>query len=115
MRWRGSLHRCHVPCATCVWQVVTKLLEAGARVNLTDRIGRSVLHLAAEHGHADAVAILVSAMAKQQLDLHAEVCPQCLCPPAHRHCCTLSCRAMRGQHVYRSSRASPSSRSLAVI
>ena len=61
---RGCLGKC---------QVVTNLLEVGAEVHVVDRIGRSVLHLAAEHGHADAVSILVNSMTSRQLDIHAEV------------------------------------------
>lgn len=57
----------------CTLQVVRRLLEVGAEVHVTDRIGRSVLHLAAEHGHSDAVSELVTCMHGQQLDLHVEV------------------------------------------
>ena len=42
-------------------------------MTVKDRIGRSVLHLAAEHGHADAINVLVTAMMAKKLDLHAQV------------------------------------------
>ena len=53
-------------------QVITELIDAAADVTVKDRIGRSVLHLAAEHGHADAISVLVTAMMAVKVDLHAQ-------------------------------------------
>ena len=57
-------------------QVITQLINASADVTVKDRIGRSVLHLAAEHGHADAISVLVTAMMAVKVDLHAQVTAQ---------------------------------------
>lgn len=54
-------------------QVISELIEVSADMTVKDRIGRSVLHLAAEHGHADAINVLVMAMMDKKLDLHAQV------------------------------------------
>ena len=53
--------------------MITELVDVSADMTVKDRIGRSVLHLAAEHGHADAINVLVTAMMAQKLDLHAQV------------------------------------------
>lgn len=49
---------------------IDRLLEAGALPSATDREGRMPLHWAAERGWPEAVALLVSAMAKVGIDCH---------------------------------------------
>ena len=39
-------------------ECITKLIEAGARVNEADRQGRTPLHEAAERGRGDVIALL---------------------------------------------------------